>query len=118
MHINKMFIITDCCVSTPVTGTVDDTKRPDSLKDNPSIPNALLDHKGFKYDAGSWNSDYFRNALNDDNVYGYPNQPRYGQTPNSDNNSLVYGKYFIIVLDFITSTPIKLENIFINTNKY
>ena len=116
--INKMFIITDCCVSTPVTGTVDDTKRPDSLKDNPSIPNALLDYKGFKYDAGSWNSDYFRNALNDDNVYGYPNQPRYGQTPNSDNNSLVYGKYFIIVLDFITSTPIKLENIFINTNKY
>ena len=116
--IHKMYIITDCCISTPIMGTVDDTARPSSLLDDPSIPNSLLDYKGFKYDGGSWNSNFFRNALNADNVYHYPNQPRAGQVPNTDNNSLVYGKYFIIVLDFITNKPIKVENLYINSNKY
>jgi hypothetical protein len=91
-----MVIITDCCVSTPITGTVNDANRPESLKETPPIPNALTDYKGFKYDAGSWNANYFRNALNTNNIYNYPNQPRRTQIPNSDNSSLVYGKYVII----------------------
>ena len=116
--IHKMVIITDCCVSTPITGTINDANRPESLKETPPIPNALTDYKGFKYDAGSWNANYFRNALNTNNIYNYPNQPRRTQIPNSDNSSLVYGKYFIINLNFIVSSPIKLESIFINSNKY
>lgn len=116
--VNKMFIVTDCCISTPISGTVDDTARPQTLKQDPPIPNSLLDYKGFKYDAGSWNTNYFRNDLNKNNVYQYTEQPRSSQNPNADNNSLVYGRYFILVLDFIKDKPIKLESIFINSNKY
>ena len=115
---NQMFIITDRCVSTVVTGAVDDTARPESLKADPSIPNALLDYKGFKFDRGFWNSNYFRNALDTNDVYGYSNQPREGQTPNSDNFSLVYGRYFIVNINFITANAVKIESIFVNANKY
>ena len=116
--INKFYVITDRCVSTPVTGDVNDAQRPA----NPD------DYKSFKYDMGSWNTNYFRNALDDKNIYQYPNQPGVnepianGQTvtryPNSDNNSLVYGKYFILVFNFIKNVPIKFEEIFINSEKY
>ena len=64
----------------------------------------------------------------EDSFYQYPNQPGVnepianGQTvtryPNSDNNSLVYGKYFILVFNFIKNVPIKFEEIFINSEKY
>ena len=116
--ISKFYVITDRCVSTPVTGDVNDAQRPA----NPD------DYKSFKYDMGSWNTNYFRNALDDKNIYQYPNQPGVnepianGQTvtryPNSDNNSLVYGKYFILVFNFIKNVPIKFEEIFINSEKY
>ena len=114
----KFYIITDCCVSTPVEGDVNDAAR----------PNTLLDYKGFKYDLGSWNSNYFRSAINKNNVYQYPNQPGTNipvagggtvtRNPNSDNNSLVYGKYFILVFDFIKNIPIKFEEIVVNGDKY
>ena len=42
--ISKFYVITDRCVSTPVTGDVNDAQRPA----NPD------DYKGFKYDMGSW----------------------------------------------------------------
>jgi len=116
--VSKFYIITDRCVSTPVMGDVNDAQRP-------ANPN---DYKGFKYDMGSWNTNYFRNALNDTNVYQYPNQPGVnepvagGQTvtrhPNTDNNSLVYGKYFILVFDFIKNKPIKFEEVSVNSNQY
>ena len=77
---------------------------------------------------GSWNTNYFRNALNDNNVYQYPNQSgvnvpiadgqTYTRYPNTDNNSLVYGKYFILVFDFIKNIPIKFEEVSINSNQY
>ena len=77
---------------------------------------------------GSWNTNYFRNALNYTNIYQYPNQPGVnepvagGQTvtrhPNTDNNSLVYGKYFILVFDFIKNRPIKFEEVSVNSNQY
>ena len=116
--VSKFYIITDRCVSTPVSGDVNDAQRPA----NPD------DYKGFKYDMGSWNTNYFRNALNDTNIYQYPNQPGVnepiagGQTvtrhPNTDNNSLVYGKYFILVFDFIKNKPIKFEEVSVNSNQY
>lgn len=116
--VSKFYVITDRCVSTPVTGDVNDEQRPA----NPD------DYKGFKYDMGSWNTNYFRNALNDNNVYQYPNQSgvnipiaggqTYTRYPNTDNNSLVYGKYFILVFDFIKNRPIKFEEISVNSNQY
>ena len=116
--VNKFYVITDRCVSTSVTGDVNDAQRPA----NPD------DYKSFKYDMGSWNTNYFRNVLDDKNIYQYPNQPGVnepianGQTvtryPNSDNNSLIYGKYFILVFNFIKDIPIKFEEIFINSEKY
>ncbi len=116
--VSKFYVITDRCVSTPVTGDVNDEQRPA----NPD------DYKGFKYDMGSWNTNYFRNALNDNNVYQYSNQPgvnvpitggqTYTRHPNTDNNSLVYGKYFILVFDFIKNRPIKFEEVSVNSNQY
>lgn len=115
--VKEFFATTDECKSTSVITNVDDTAR----------PNSLLDYKGFKYDLGFWTSNYFRNALNADNVYKYPNQPgvdlvvKTGKTtrhPNSDNNSLVYGRYFILTFGFINGTPIKFENVLINNQKY
>ena len=116
--VSKFYVITDRCVSTPVTGDVNDEQRPA----NPD------DYKGFKYDMGSWNTNYFRNALNNNNVYQYPNQSgvnvpiaggqTYTRYPNTDNNSLVYGKYFILVFDFIKDKPIKFEEISVNSNQY
>lgn len=116
--VSKFYVITDRCVSTPVSGDVNDAQRPANTDD----------YKGFKYDMGSWNTNYFRNALNANNIYQYPNQPGVnepiagGQTftrnPNADNNSIVYGKYFILVFDFIKNKPIKFEEISVNANQY
>lgn len=115
--VKEFFAITDECKSTPVVTNVDDTAR----------PNSLLDYKGFKYDLGFWTSNYFRNAINADNIYQYPNQPgvdlvvdnkKKTRHPNSDNNSLVYGRYFILTFGFINGTPIKFENVLINNQKY
>ena len=116
--VSKFYVITDKCVSTPVTGDINDAQRPA----NPD------DYKGFKYDMGSWNTNYFRNALDDTNIYKYPNQPgvnepiaggqTYTRHPNTDNNSLVYGKYFILVFDFIKNKPIKIEEVSVNSNQY
>lgn len=115
--VKEFFAITDECKSTPVVTNVDDTAR----------PNSLLDYKGFKYYLGFWTSNYFRNALNADNIYQYPNQPgvdlvvdnkKETRYPNSDNNSLVYGRYFILTFGFINGTPVKFENVLINNQKY
>lgn len=115
--VKEFFAITDECKSTSVITNVDDTAR----------PNSLLDYKGFKYNLGFWTANYFRNAINADNIYEYPNQPgvdlvvkneKKTRHPNSDNNSLVYGRYFILTFGFINGTPIKFENILINNQKY
>lgn len=105
--IKKLYVITDNCVSTPIENTVDDSAR----------PNSLLDYKGFKYDKGLWNTNYFRNAINRDNIYNYPDQPRINEIPNSDNYSLVYGRYFILNFNLTKDFPVKFEEIFINSEK-
>lgn len=103
----NFYVITDSCVSSLVNTNVNDNAR----------PNTLLDYKGFKYDMGFWTSNYFRNNINKTNIYNY-----HKKYPNrdldADNNSLVYGRYFIFVFDFKADTPIKFEELFMNTDKY
>lgn len=128
--VKSMYIITDSCLSNKILGTIDDTARPDSMKIDDR------EYQKIRHDIDSWNTNYFRNILHSNNVYDYPGetganspgQPRvnYRKTnndivtynPNSDNNSLVYGKYFIVVFNFITDKQIKMEEIFISTSKY
>ncbi len=94
-------IITDICKSNIIRDTIDDTIR----------PNSLLDYKGIKYDKGNWNINYFRDNQNTRDVYNYNNVE-------SDNLSLIYGKFFILNFNFINEKPIKFEEVFINSDKY
>ena len=106
--VKKLFIVSDNCISTPIEETIDDSER----------PNDLLNYKGFKYDKGLWSTNYFRNAINKNNIYDYPDQPRNGEIPNSDNYSLVYGRFFILNFNLTEDFPIKFEEVFINSEKY
>ena len=106
--VKRLFIISDNCISTPIEQTIDDSKR----------PNDLLNYKGFKYDKGLWSTNYFRNAINKDNIYNYPDQPRNSEIPNSDNYSLVYGRFFILNFNLTEDFPVKFEEVFINSEKY
>lgn len=103
----NFYIVTDCCVSSAVNINVNDNAR----------PNTLLDYKGFKFEMGAWTSNYFRNNINKTDIYQYgkkyPNRDL-----DADKNSLVYGRYFIIVFDFKANTPIKFEELLMNTDKY
>lgn len=94
-------VITDICKSNIITDTIDDTIR----------PNSLLDYKGIKYDKGTWNINYFRDNQNIRDVYNY-------NAVESDNLSLIYGKFFILNFNFINEKPIKFEEVFINSEKY
>ena len=102
----KFYAITDRCVSSIVTTNVNDEAR----------PNSLLDYKGFKYDMGFWTSNYFRNNINKSDIYNYGQ--KYNRDLDVDQNSLVYGRYFILVFEFKNDTPIKFEEIFVNSIKY
>ena len=106
--VKELYIISDTCISTLIQETTDDSIR----------PNSLLEYKGFKYEKGLWNTNYFRNANNVDNIYNYPNQPRNSEIPNSDNYSLVYGRFFILNFNLTKDFPVKFEEVFINSEKY
>ena len=127
----NFYIITDSCVSSLVTTNVDDEARPDIGHENPNddkyyrkhntsttpmTPSTLMDYKGFKYDMGFWTSNYFRNKLNEADVYGY--NDTVSRALGMDRNSLVYGRYFIFVFDFKEDTPIKFEELYMNTDRY
>ena len=103
----NFYIVTDCCVSSVVNTNVNDNAR----------PNTLLDYKGFKFDMGAWTSNYFRNDINKIDIYQY-GQKYPNRDLDADQNSLVYGRYFIIIFDFKADTPIKFEELFMNTEKY
>lgn len=94
-------VLTDICESNIINYTINDTNR----------PNSLLDYKGFKYDKGTWNINYFRNTNNNSDIYKY-------NDVESDNKSLIYGKFFILNFSFITDKPVKFEEVFINSEKY
>lgn len=108
--VEAMIIDTDNAKSNIVENNVDDYAR----------PNSLLDYKGFKYDRGFWTSNYFRNILNADNSFNYENDDAKERIKrnfvDNDQNSLVYGRYFIISLKL--KAPFKFEAIDINTNNY
>ena len=103
----NFYIVTDCCVSSVVNTNVNDNAR----------PNTLLDYKGFKFDMGAWTSNYFRNDINKTDIYKY-GQKYPNRDLDADQNSLVYGRYFIIIFDFKADTPVKFEELFMNTEKY
>ncbi len=111
--VKSLQIVTDTCLSNIINTTVDDTVRPD---------HSLTDHKGFKHEIDSWNANYFRSIINSDNIYNYDEDARELQpiTPDlvSDNNSLVYGKYYVLLFNFKDTVPVKFEEVFINSEKY
>lgn len=89
----------------------------------------LNSYKGFSYDKGQWTVNYLRNILNADNIYNYPINYQVDKKDNkgniikvrrnliSDQNSLVYGRYFVISLMF-DDEPFKLESVDINKEIY
>lgn len=56
-----------------------------------------------RYNLGKWNFNYFRNTLDTDNK------------TDSDNKSLIYGKYFVVRFVFNTDDNWKFENLTFNT---
>lgn len=102
--IASLNIETDCCISNVVSRAIDDTER----------PNPMTDYKGMDYDRGLWTSNYIRDILNETNVYNYPNTNN--RDINSDNNAVVYGRWFICHITFNKDKAIKLEDITIRTN--
>ena len=103
--IKSFNVETDMCVSNSIVSTVDDRER----------PNTLNDYKGFKYNNGIWSCNYFRNRLNSTNDFNYPSTNRNIQ---SDNNSLVHGRWFICNIQFVADKSIKIEDVNINTKIY
>ena len=102
--INSINVETDCCNSNTISSTIDDSER----------PNSLLDYKGMKYDRGMWNINYLRNLLHQENVYSYANTNN--RDINDDNNSLIYGRWFMCHITFDKYKSIKIEDVIIKTN--
>lgn len=75
-----------------------------------NINNKINDLNNYKYpywDKGKWNLNYFRNNV------GTTTKPT-----DSDNQSLIYGKYFVIRFIFDNKTRFKLETVEPNINIY
>ena len=113
--VNNLFVWSDSAESNVV--------------DSNNDASVLNSYKGFGYDKGQWTVNYLRNILNADNIYNYPDNYQVGKTDDkgnvtqvhrsliSDQNSLVYGRYFVISLMF-NDKPFKLESIDINKEIY
>ena len=89
----RLRLYSDCCKSNMLDINVD------------NLPNQHNNYKYPWYDKGCWNLNYFRNYI---------------ERKESDNQSLIYGKY--IVASFIFNNDaqkrIKLENVTFNLSKY
>ena len=113
--VNNLFVWSDSAESNVV--------------DSNNDASVLNSYKGFSYDKGQWTVNYLRNILNADNIYNYPNNYQVDKQDDkgnvtqvhrsliSDQNSLVYGRYFVISLMF-NDSPFKLESIDINKEIY
>lgn len=113
--VNNLFVWSDSAESNVV--------------DSNNDASVLNSYKGFSYDKGQWTVNYLRNILNADNVYKYPDNYQVDKNDDkgnvtqvhrsliSDQNSLVYGRYFVISLMF-NDKPFKLESIDINKEIY
>lgn len=96
---------TDICVSNSVTSTIDDRER----------PNSLTDYKGFKYDRGLWRCNYIRDIKTANNDFNYPTN---GRNIENDQNSLIYGRWFVCNIQFVSNIAVKIENVLINDKLY
>lgn len=113
--VNNLFVWSDSAESNVV--------------DSNNDASVLNSYKGFSYDKGQWTVNYLRNILNADNIYNYPDNHQVDKKDDkgnvtqihrniiSDQNSLVYGRYFVISLMF-NDKPFKLESIDINKEIY
>lgn len=113
--VNNLFVWSDSAESNVV--------------DSDNDASVLNSYKGFSYDKGQWTVNYLRNILNADNVYNYSDNYQVDKKDDkgnitqvhrsliSDQNSLVYGRYFVISLMF-NDKPFKLESIDINKEIY
>ena len=113
--VNNLFVWSDSAESNVV--------------DSDNDASVLNSYKGFSYDKGQWTVNYLRNILNADNIYNYPDNYQVDKKDDKDNvtqvhrslisdqNSLVYGRYFVISLMF-NDKPFKLESIDINKEIY
>ena len=113
--VNNLFVWSDSAESNVV--------------DSNNDASVLNSYKGFSYDKGQWTVNYLRNILNADNIYKYSDNYQVGKKDDkgnvtqvhrsliSDQNSLVYGRYFVISLMF-NDKPFKLESIDINKEIY
>ena len=113
--VNNLFVWSDSAESNVV--------------DSDNDASVLNSYKGFSYDKGQWTVNYLRNILNADNIYNYTDNYQVDKKDDkgnvtqvhrsliSDQNSLVYGRYFVISLMF-NDKPFKLESIDINKEIY
>lgn len=118
------YIVTDMCKSNEVRNDVDVSD--DSMSERTDADTQLANIKGFKFERGTWNFNYFRDISKSDvfkykqaGAYRYDNY--HDQTERdlvSDRDSLIYGKYFIIVLKLKDTKPVKIEDLFITTHPY
>lgn len=103
--ITAVNVETDLCVSNSVTHAINDRER----------PNTLNSYKGFKYDKGIWSCNYFRNVLDSSNDFEYPSPDR---EIRNDQNTLVYGRWFVCNIQFVHDKSVKVENVNINDKIY
>lgn len=101
--VNNLFVWSDSAESNVV--------------DSNNDASVLNSYKGFSYDKGQWTVNYLRNILNANNIYNYTDNYQVHRSLISDQNSLVYGRYFVISLMF-NDKPFKLESIDINKEIY
>lgn len=113
--VNNLFVWSDSAESNVV--------------DSNNDASVLNSYKGFSYDKGQWTVNYLRNILNAGNIYNYTDNYQVDKKDDkgnitqvhrsliSDQNSLVYGRYFVISLMF-NDKPFKLESIDINKEIY
>ena len=66
-----------------------------------------------RYNLGKWSFNYFRNILNNKDISMAEANRNFGR---SDNNSLIYGKYFVFRFIFDVDVNFKFENLTININ--
>lgn len=104
----SMNVKTDCCESNLIEFEENETDR--------WHPNELVRYKNIKQDKNTWTTNFIRNINNATNVYEYPNEDI--RTINNDNNSLVYGSWFIVNLVLNYEYVSKIEGITINNNVY
>ena len=93
-----------------------DTCSTDIINLNPRSNDEALNNKNFyqkpRYNCGIWSFNYFKNIKNTSDIFNYNTR-----VTSPDNNSLIYGKYFVIRFIF-KDHNFKLENININSNDY